>query len=618
MGWPRTFSFSRGAATLLSMGLAALPVAQAQDLGSYRELSRALSTAQSVRPTDVGAALHELDRAEAAFAVLRPSLRDPQLSRSIQGTLDQARAALARTPADLQAQTIYAQALLRQTLYTQTLQDLLQRGAEGADKDTGPRLQQLAQEFGLGSAETAALDRAAQAGEPETVAARLQLAAARQIVRELQPWRSGAMLALNRDQAYLRLTRASGWHLHLSELDGTPAPAAYTAALQQLAQGDLAGTAEPVRQLYVAATLTARQLQQSLEARAATPSASVQPVDTSAAASTATAAPQTSASQAAASIVVVPASPVASGAGAQAQAARTAQAVQTAPPDRVTQPARNTQPAQAASVQGTIQAASPVYTALARALAAAANRDQTAAHQALTQAAEALNTLPAAWQGPATADLAAHMHVLSQRSWLEPSDVAAEIVRMQALEAQVQGEKAAPPAARIQYLAAHLWNGQVQAVAFLLLTLLLPLPFYFKFRALGHQKGEWALIVTGIGMLVVPAFAEGLIVMGSWLGRALDSTWLQSVGFLSMRYTPLGHFLWWLFTLIGTLLMTAGFYRLSRTRARLASAKERWAQARVQAAASAAKAETLSYSAQPQPQTVQPPHRRSTPPPEEP
>ncbi|MCY1702966.1 hypothetical protein [Deinococcus sp. SL84] len=601
MGWPRTFSFSRGAATLLSMGLAALPVAQAQDLGSYRELSRALSTAQSVRPTDVGAALHELDRAEAAFAVLRPSLRDPQLSRSIQGTLDQARAALARTPADLQAQTIYAQALLRQTLYTQTLQDLLQGGAEGADKDTGPQLQKLAHEFGLGSAETAALDRAAQAGEPEAVAARLQLAAARQIVRELQPWRSGAMLALNRDEAYLRLTRASGWHLHLSELDGTPAPAAYTAALQQLAQGDLAGTAEPVRQLYVATTLTARQLQQSLEARAATPSASVQTVDTSAAASTATAAPQ-----AAASIIVVPASPVASEAGAQAQAAQTAQPAQTTPPN------------QPASVQGTIQTASPVYTALARALAASANRDQAAAHQALTQAAEALNTLPAAWQGPATADLAAHMHVLSQRSWLEPSDVAAEIVRMQALEAQVQGEKAAPPAARIQYLAAHLWNGQVQAVAFLLLTLLLPLPFYFKFRALGHQKGEWALIVTGIGMLVVPAFAEGLIVMGSWLGRALDSTWLQSVGFLSMRYTPLGHFLWWLFTLIGTLLMTAGFYRLSRTRARLASAKERWAQARVQAAASAAKAETLSYSAQPQPQTVQPPHRRSTPPPEEP
>ncbi|MDO4264153.1 MAG: hypothetical protein Q4C67_08135, partial [Deinococcus sp.] len=552
----RPRAFSGAAAALLGAVLFTWPAAQAQDLGTYRQLTAELGRAQSVRPSDVGAALTELDRAEASFAALRPTLRDPQLSQSVQGTLDRARAALARTPADLQAQTIYAQALLRQALFTQTLQDLLEgrSGAAEEGSDTPARLKQLAQDFGLETAETAALSQSAQAGQLGAVAARLQRAAARQIVRELKPWQTeGNTPPPTQDEAYLRLTRASGWHLHLAELAGTPAPASYTAALTQLARGDLTGAAQPVRQLSAAAELTAQQLTQVL--------------NTQAPAQATRATPPVAPSPAATNVIAVPQKPA------------TDQAPQAAAASGGSLVTVTSQPQQAPGEVGQ-GAAGPVYAALARALAAAANQDRAAGHAALQQALAALNALPDTWQGPAAADLARHLQALSRSPAIAPGDIAAEITELQALEQQVQENQLALTIAQLRHVTSNFWSAKVQAAAFLLLTLLLPLPFYFKFRALGHQKGEWPLIVTGIGMLVVPAFGEGLIIMLTWLGTVLDSLLLQNAGLLSVRHSPLGHFLWWLFTLIGVLLMTAGFYQLSRRRAQVASAKARWASAR--------------------------------------
>ncbi|GHF93153.1 hypothetical protein GCM10017783_01320 [Deinococcus piscis] len=549
---------------LLSAVLVSLPAAQAQDLGAYRELGHALSRAQSVRPTDVGAALIELDRAEGVFAVLRPSLRTPPLSSSIQGALDQARAALARTPTDLEAQTLYAQALLRHALYTQTLQDLLQ-----ADVDTGPRLNQLAQDFGLNAADTAALRRAGQFGQPEIAAALLQQAAARQTVAVLAPWQSGAA-ALSRDEAYLRLTQASGWYLHLAELTGAPDAATYSASLNQVAQGNLAGSAQSVRQLHS----TALQLQQSLrdQLAAAQSSAEKPAVPQRETPGAPGGQAQATAAQATSSVIVVPAIPEHPSA--------------TAP--TVGSPAR--------TPGGSAPNITAIYATLARALAAAGSQDQAAAQSALSQAAQAVDTLPTGLQGQATTELAAHLHSLSKRSWIEPSDIAAEIMQLRELEKQAQSAPRAGTAApQVHALTTRLWSGQIQALAFLLLTALLPLPFYFKFQALGHQKGEWALIVTGIGMLVIPAFTEGLTILFSWLGNALGIPLLEHAALLSMRHSPLGHLLWWLFTLIGILLMTAGFYQLSCRRKQVALAKARWTSARSQV--------TTEEAAPPEPQS---------------
>ena len=517
---------------LLAALLALAPAAQAQDLTAYSQVGQALQTAQTARAESAAAALRELDKAEAAYLTLEPTLRDPQQRRNIQGTLDQARAALARTPADLQAQASYAQALLRQALYDQTLRDLVE---QALTEDTEARLRQLSRDFQLNDAETAALIGAAQGGQPSLVAARLQKAAARQILRELEPWAQGQAPA--QSDAYLRLTRASGWQLILADLPGSAAQSTYAVALQQLAQGQLTEAAAPIRQLSQAALRDAQELQATLQAAAPPRNAVTPPAS----------APSTSAASVQAPVTVRPAQatrpaatlPSASGAAAQSQP--------TTP---------------AGTAQRSADDLAPIYVSLAHALAAATNRDQQAAHQHLLEANNVLEQLPAGWQDPATSELTEHLQALAGRSWLEASDIAAEIVALQALEGELLHQQTAPVTARFYNTVAHGWSGQIQALAFFVLALLLPLPFYFKFRALGHQKGEWAWIVTGIGMLVVPAFIEGLSILGSWLGDALQVPFLQAAGILSVRQSPVGHFVWWLFSMIGVLMMTVGFYQL--------------------------------------------------------
>ncbi|WP_261664519.1 hypothetical protein [Deinococcus sp. Marseille-Q6407] len=552
--------------------------AQAQDLGSYRQLSSALTAAGTA--TDGPGALQELDRAEAAYAKLQPELRDPQLRRSVQAALDRARAALARTPAERQAQVSYAQALLRQALYSQTLQDLLKTGWTA---EVQSRLQQLTRDFRLNAAETAALEKSGRAGPPEAVAARLQRAAARSVARELEPWGRGVGRSLAQSDAYLRLSRASGWQLHLAELPGTPPAASYNQALNRLAQGDLDGAEQPVRQLYAAALHTAQQLGHTLDTLPAPAQPAAQASQPAAPASASSASPASTvpvapATQAAPS-TPAPAQPSPTNAVPVTSSTATSGASVTIVPTQPASPAASGT-ATAPSVSSPKEAADPVYTALGRALAAVMAGDQDQAQVQLQAAAQAVEQLPPAWRGEATTQLAGRLRELAGHSRLEASDIDTQLAGLQNIERQVAQGSRVTETSPLQHLMNRYWNGQIQAAAFLLLTLLLPAPFYFKFRALGHQKGEWALIVTGIGMLAVPPFVEGVLVIASGLGDLLGSPLLQAATTLGVRQSPLGHFLWWLFSLFGVLLMTAGFSQLNRNRVRLAQVRENWHRSR--------------------------------------
>ncbi|WP_034386350.1 hypothetical protein [Deinococcus sp. YIM 77859] len=206
----------------------ALGAAGAQDLGAYRTLARSLDAAAAAGSGEQ--ALMELDQAEAAYAQLAPTVENRQLLGELRSTLDRARGALARTPAEVQAQVLLARGLLRRALYDQTLEALAQH------PDHRAQLRLLAREFGLSADEAQALAQDAAAGQLERVAWRLQRSAARQVNAALQAARPQRNAA-----AYLNLARGASWLTALQNAGGTQTLRAeqFTAALKQLTAGDV-------------------------------------------------------------------------------------------------------------------------------------------------------------------------------------------------------------------------------------------------------------------------------------------------------------------------------------------------------------------------------------------
>lgn len=249
MRWPRTLAL----AAALALGTAG-----AQDLGAYRTLARSLDAAAASAQKGEQA-LAELDRAEAAYAQLAPTLDNRQLLGELQHALDRARGALARTPAELQAQVLLARGLMRRALYDQTLEELARNPEHNA------QIGLLAREFGLEGTAAQALARDAAAGRLERVAWRLQRSAAHKMSAALQavrPQRSAA--------SYLNLARGASWFPILQDTGGAQnlQAAQFTAALEQLTAGDVSalrasltglrqGAGALVRSLAAAPALTA-------------------------------------------------------------------------------------------------------------------------------------------------------------------------------------------------------------------------------------------------------------------------------------------------------------------------------------------------------------------------
>ncbi|WP_339094864.1 hypothetical protein WDJ50_10490 [Deinococcus sp. VB142] len=114
----------RGLHGLLLTGALLGAQAQAQNLAAYRALAQTLDRAAETVATDRGAAQADLNRARGALTDLAPTLPgglDGQVSRSLRATVTQAESALARTPAEVQANILIARGLMRRTLYDQVM-----------------------------------------------------------------------------------------------------------------------------------------------------------------------------------------------------------------------------------------------------------------------------------------------------------------------------------------------------------------------------------------------------------------------------------------------------------------------------------------------------------------
>ena len=218
-----------GLAWLLTAGLS---VAGAQNLSAYGALASSLDGAVQARAQSAEAALNRLDAAGTALDQLAPTLRNQQIVAGLRDALDRSRGALARTPAELQAQVLLARGLMRKALYDQSLSALAGQPANG---DAQVRV--LAREFGLTGAAAQAFSGDVQAGQFTRAAWRLQRAAAGQVSAALARTQAQQTTA-----SYVNLARATSWFTVVQDSGsvGTLKLSQFGDALRQLTAGDTA------------------------------------------------------------------------------------------------------------------------------------------------------------------------------------------------------------------------------------------------------------------------------------------------------------------------------------------------------------------------------------------
>lgn len=478
----------RGGAGVALLAALLAGTAGAQDLSAYRALAGSLDAA-AAQAANAERALAELDRAQAAYTRLAPTLQNRQLLGGLQDALGGARAALARTPAEVQAQVLLARGLMRKALYDQTLGELAQAPANSA-----AQVRLLASEFGLSGAPARALLADAGADRPERVAWRLQRAAVAKV---------GAALSATRPErsptAYLNLARAASWFTAVQDAGaGTLKVAAFSDALRQLTAGDVPG---------LTASLTAlRQGTATLGRSLATPPA------LTAKASAPAPTPQPTASR--------PSKP------APAPAKATAAQSTSAPPT----------PSQSAPVKSVAAAPSldAAYVALGRALTASGHGDPVTARAELDRAAAALSSAPTGIRGSAgfgafTRDL----NAARERYGLRPGDVQALIAGLGGLEGDVAGE----PRSRVDALSAGVartFSGGLRAITFLLLALLALVPLYLLNLAFGGRNPYWRAITAALALLLLPVFLEGVFGFLGWLGDLSGVAFLRAAPSLTL------------------------------------------------------------------------------------
>lgn len=503
-GWAKAPAYAAG--TLL---LAVLSSAGAQDLSAYNAVATTLDAAYQARNTSAEAALTQLDRAAESFKQLDPTLRNRQIAGGIGDALTGARAALARTPAEVQAQILLARGLMRRALQDQTLTLLA-----GAPANGDAQLRVLAREFGLSTAAAQALAADARAGRLERVAWRLQRSAALQVSAALasaRPVRSGA--------AYLNLARATGWFTVVQNAQGvgTLKVEQFTGALQQLTAGETAALTQSLTTLRTGTAALNRAL-------ANPPKAAVT--------------------------------------GSTGQGSTTVDPAPIPPPITAPEPTPDPTPAPAitpAPASTGARGMDGVYGALGRALNAASFADGPAARTALASATAALATTSEAVRSDNSyADLVQDLTAAQSRQALRPSDIQALIGEVGNLERRVAGE----PASLLNTVSAGVsrsFGGWLRVAVFALLALLAFVPLYLLNLAFGGRNTYWRAISGGLILLLLPLLLEGLLGLLGAVGDAADVGFLRSATNFSLWQGAYGLPLWALTSALAIGLTAFGF-----------------------------------------------------------
>jgi hypothetical protein len=515
----RTVRFSGAAAAPAFLTLALLSgAAGAQNLGAYGALAQSLDAAAQNSGQNAVATLNALDRAGAALDRLVPTLNNPTVVTGLRDTLDAARAAQARTPAELQAQLLLARGLMRRSLYDQTVTVLAVSPANAAD-----RLRVLAREFGLDAAGTQALQTDARAGQVSRVAWRLQREGAARLSSAL-----GSVTPTRSAASYLALARATSWFTVVQDAGRAAQPpletAQFNTALAQLTSGDLNALGTSLAGL--------RRSAASLRgALVSPPSATGAPAGQTPAAQTPT--EQTPAGQAAAP----------SATGTPAAQTPTAQT-----------PVTGT-PAATAGSGGLATA----YAGLGRALTAAGHGDPEAARAALAGVGPALAGAPAALRGaPGFDSYLGDVQTIGSRAGLRPDDVQALIAGLGALERRADGQGTS--LLDRWSLGTSQWlGGAVRALLGLLLALACAAPLYLLQLAFGGRNPYWRAISAALALLLLPTFLDGVFGFLGWLGDLTGLGLLRGASNLTLSQAPYGLGLHGLLVALALGLATYGF-----------------------------------------------------------
>ncbi|GGJ83245.1 hypothetical protein [Deinococcus aquiradiocola] len=503
-------------------------------LSSYRDMAGSLDRAVRDRPVSSASSLADLDRATAAYAVLKPGLSSSLLTRHLEETLQASRASLSRAPADLEGQVTQARALLRKALYDQTLGQL---GAASGGTPPAAQAALLADEFSLQGAGRSAFLKAVS-GRDAGSAARLLRSAAAQKVQANLAQANAPQNANDRTATYLSLARASAWFTVVQDAPdsgGLTIPL-FTQALQQLTAGDTAGLTGTLSTLKrsAAAFVTA--------STTAVKTGTAAPASTSTAGTASTAQPAT-----------IPATPTQGTATPSASTPATATPATSTPV--VASPARvSPQDQQKASLNAT-------YAALSRAQAAAghANLDE-----ARTQIGTAAVTLVRGGLNSTAGydTLLSDLNALQSRSGLRASDVQAVIGELSNVEALANARPVSAldaTSTAVSRIGTPLWP-----LLFLIVGLLALYPLYLLNLAFGGRNNYWKAIAVSLLLLVLPVLLEGLGGTLAYLGDLSGVGFLRSLGNLSLHQGAWGLPVWLLLAAVSVGLASYGFRGLCR------------------------------------------------------
>ena len=503
----------------------------ALNLGAYRSMASALDRAVAERPASSASSLSDLDRASAAYATLRPGVKSSLLTGGMERSMQSARAALSRPPADLEAQVEQTRSLMRKALYDQTLGQLSAGGAAAPTLSTQAGL--LADEFGLQGDVRSRFLKAVSARDSGGAARLLRSTAARKVQASLtgtSPTNDSA----RRTASYLALARATGWFTVVQDAPdtgGLKLPQ-FTLALTQLTGNNTAALATTLTALksgaaaFVSATAKAVQTGQSVPAGSA-------------------AGVQTPPSQ-----VVTPQKPAAPTPDTRPNTVQPS-TVQPAP----------AQPSVPSGPQQQQASLNATYAALARAQADAGHADLTGARTQLDRAALALAS--AGLSSTAGYDaLLSDLSTLATRSGLRASDVQAMSAGLNNLEDLA---RARPTSAldTVSMAVARIGT-PIWPLLFLTLGLLALYPLYLLNLAFGGRNSSWKAIAASLLLLFVPVLLEGLGGTFAYLGDLLGVPFLRSLGNLSLHQGAWGMPVWLLLSAVAVGLASSGFRGLCR------------------------------------------------------
>ncbi len=523
------------------------------NLSAYRSMASALDRAVLERPGSSASSLLDLDRATAAYATLRPGVKSSLLTSGMERSLQSARAALSRAPADLEAQVEQARSLMRKALYDQTLGQLSSGGA-AVSPALSAQAGLLAGEFGL-QGEVRSRFLGAMAARDSGSAARLLRSTAARKVQASLAGASPVNDSARRTTSYLALARATGWFTVVQDAPdtgGLKLPQ-FTLALTQLTGNNSAALATTLTALksgaagFVSATAKAVQTGQTLPAGSAAPDVQTLPAQVATSQKPAAPPPDTRPSTAQPNTMQpTPAQPgTASGLSAPQQ--------------------------QQASLNAT-------YAALARAQAAAGHADLTGARVQLDRAVLALANAGLS-NTAGYSELASDLTSLATRSGLRAADVQAVSAGLNNLEDLAQArptsalDAASVTASRI--------GTPIWPLLFLIVGLLALYPLYLLNLAFGGRNNSWKAIAASLLLLFVPVLLEGLGGTFAYLGDLLGVPFLRSLGNLSLHQGAWGLPIWLLLAAGAVGLASYGFRGLCRQFGLLSSSRSSAVPARV-------------------------------------